>query len=229
LQKAYSDRRTGRESLTDEYIMKIVYILFILLFYFVSSFGQQNNLSNPSFREPTRKEAEIDARNHHCMRRSDLSFSARLKNYPFNLSGQIQLVSFMGHIDTVKGAAVLRSDSLPRLNDTICYSKLSEIKTLTFAQVDKLTDVLYNYGYSGKIYLGSEPLCYDPKNAILFLDKDGKPFAFIEICFECGKTRVSSENISLGEMCDQKLSMLRDIFNNAGIEYGITKGLIAGN
>jgi hypothetical protein len=206
--------------------MKIIYIFFILLFYFVSSFGQQNNLTPKPPRIPTKKGLKTEEQNHNCIRGSNLSFSARLKNYPFNLSGQIQLVSFRGSNDTSDNA---RSDSLPRLNDTICYSKLSEVKTLTFAQVDKLTDVLYNYGYSGKTFIGSISLCYEPKNAILFLDKNGKAFAFIEICFQCRDTRVSSENISLGEMCNQKLSMLRDIFNHAGIEYGITKELNTGN
>jgi len=75
----------------------------------------------------------------------------------------------------------------------------------------------------------SMDMCYNPRNAILFKDKNGKVFEFIEICFECKRVRESSEKISLGQMCDQKLDMIKDIFKKAGIEYGITKGFTAGN
>ena len=51
---------------------------------------------------------------------------------------------------------------------------------------------------------------------------------FIEICFECHKTSESSDRISLGEMCDQKLDMLFNLFKNVGIEYGVSKGVLPG-
>ena len=120
-------------------------------------------------------------------------------------------------------------DSLPRLNDTVCYSKLTEIKSITFNQVDKLTDLLYNYVYGGPVYTGSMSFCYNPRNAILFLDKNGKVFEYIEICFECNETKESSEKVSLGQMCDEKMGMLKDFFKIVGLEYGIIKGLTIEN
>lgn len=151
---------------------------------------------------------EIERKSHNCIEKSKDDFTTRLKNYPFNSSAQIQIVSF-------------KSDYLPRLNDKLFYSKLTEVKTLTFSQVDKLTDILYNYGYGGEVYIVRTANCYMPRNAILFLDSNGKVFEFIEICFECRNTRESSEKISLGEMCDQKMSMLKDFFKTAGIQYGV--------
>ncbi|MFP5040941.1 hypothetical protein [Parasediminibacterium sp. JCM 36343] len=115
------------------------------------------------------------------------------------------------------------TDSLPRLNDTVCYSKLIEIKPITFHQVDKLTDILYNYGYAGPIHVGSIPLCHNPRNAILFLDTKGKVFAYVEVCFECSNTKESSPKISLGQMCDEKMRMLKNFFKSVGIEYGILR------
>jgi hypothetical protein len=155
-----------------------------------------------------------EERNHGCVKNHNYSFAARLKNYPFNLSSGIQLVSFNEN-------EAIDKDSLPRQNDTICYSRLNEIKTVTFSQVDKLTDILYNYGFRGNTHIMTIMDCYNPRNAIIFLDKNGKAFEYIEICFECRQTRESSPRISLGELCDQKLNMLKDLFNKAGIEYGI--------
>jgi hypothetical protein len=72
-------------------------------------------------------------------------------------------------------------------------------------------------------------LCYNPRNAILFLDRNGKVFESIEICFECQKTKESSEKILFGQMRDEKMNMLKQFFKSAGIVYGITKGLAAEN
>jgi hypothetical protein len=102
---------------------------------------------------------------------------------------------------------------------------ITTLKSITFSHVDILTDILYNYGYGGPVYIGSEPLCYNPKNAILFLDRNGKVFEYVEICFECQKTKESSEKILLGQMCDEKMNMLKQFFKKIGIEFGITKVL----
>jgi len=190
------------------------------------AFGQKNHLARIPPEEPTKKELETEERNHNCVKKTHKSFTVRLKNYPFSLATQIQVVSFKGGIDTSKYQEMKGIDSLPRLNDTVCYSKLVEVKSLTFTQVDKLTDLFYNYGYGGPVYIGSISQCYVPRNAILFLDSTGKVFEFIEICFYCHNTKESSKKISLGQLCDQKMEMLRAFFKQVGVEYGVTKGFV---
>ena len=205
-------------------------IIFIALIILTRSvYGQKNNLAKIPPQPPTKKEMEAEERNHNCIKKINRTFTTRLKNYPFNISTQIQFVSFMGSSRTVDNETVYINDSLPRINDTICYSKLHEVKTLTFTEVDKLTDILYNYGFGGPVYAMSIANCYNPRNAILFLDSTGKAFEFIEICFECDRLQESSEKIGLGDMCDQKMNMLKELFKKIGIEYGITKGLITDN
>ncbi|MCH5716891.1 hypothetical protein [Niabella hibiscisoli] len=144
------------------------------------------------------------------------------------MASRIQVVSFNRGIYLLDRQMV-EQDSLPRINDSIIYAKLQEIKTLTHFRVDQLTDLFYNYGYKGPISRFSEAGCYMPRNAILFLDPNGKIIELIEICFECGKMYASSENVSFGDMCDQKMDMLFDLFKKAGIAYGITKGRFFGN
>jgi hypothetical protein len=207
------------------------FIFINVLLWVENSIGQTNNLVRPPHQPISSEFEEI---NTNCTRRANKSFSERLKHYPFNLTTEVRLVSFKDNIDTINGQIEYGRDSLPRMNDTICYSKLYEIKKLTFAEVDRLTDIFYNYGIpyhrpSGKFHIGSMIQCYNPRNAILFMNKDGKAFEFIEICFECERTKESSEKISLGQMCDQKLEMIKDIFKKAGIEYGITEGITSGN
>ena len=149
----------------------------------------------------------IERKNHECVRINVKSFSQRLKQYPYNKSSQIQLVSFEGR-------------KIPVLNDTISYSMLKEVKILTLLQIDSLTDLLYNVGFGGTILIEEEMNCYDPRNAIIFIDSAGKAFEYIEICFECQQFVVSSEKINFGDICNQKFSMLKKQFINAGILYG---------
>ena len=187
-------------------------------------FGQKKVSSDPRRLFATEKETKQMERSIDCIKHTSKTFTARLKNYPFNRATQIQLVSFKSNADTLSGWYY--KDSLPRKNDTVCYSKLYELKNLSFSQVDKLTDLLYNYGYrmrlkdDGLIYVATSPQCYNPRNAILFLDSAGKVFEFIEICFQCQKTRESSGKINLGVMCNQKLDLLKSFFVRTGIKYG---------
>lgn len=203
-------------------------IIFIALLVLATSvYGQKNNLAKIPPQPPTKKEMEQEERNHNCIKKNILSLTTRLKRYPFSLSAQIQFVSFQQGVYLTSNE-IFRQDSSTKINDTILYSKLTEIRTLIYPEVDRLTDIFYNYGFRGTIYTMSEAACYNPRNAILFLDSKGKVIEFIEICFECLKTSESSDKVSLGEMCDQKLSMLLDLFKKVGIEYGITKGVRPG-
>lgn len=198
-----------------------IFLLATLLLAQYATIGQKNKLVIPGPKQLSKKEAEAEDRNHNCIKKNATSFTTRLKKYPFNLSSQVQLVSFKR--DTINSKQGDIRDSLPRMNDTICYSKLYEVKNLTLVQVDQLTDILYNYGYSGPIHIGYSSNCYIPRNAILFLDNNGKVIEYIEICFECSETRQSSSKISLGDMCEQKMEMLKGFFKKVGVEYGVTK------
>jgi hypothetical protein len=202
------------------------FILIAFLFLTQLAFGQKHNLANNPAQPPTQKELKNKARNHNCIKRFSKTFKTRITEYPFNQTSRIEFVSFKGSVDTIDKEILRFNDSLPRLNDTICYSKLYERQTLNLNQIESLTDILFNYGFAGQTYTMSMAGCYNPRNAILFIDNTGKTFEFIEICFECSRTRKSSEKISLGQMCDQKLEMLKNLFKTVGIEYGITKGLI---
>ena len=197
-------------------------ILFVLLLLISGSvFGQKSNFLKMPFKPPTPKQLQDEIKNHTCVKKSITSFANRLKNYPFERTTQIQFVSFKGTSKTIDNELVYIEDSLPRINDTICYSKLFEVKTLNLVQIEKLTDVFYNYGFGGRVFTMSVSGCYNPRNAILFLDSTGKVFEFIEICFECQRLEVSSEKIKLGDMCDEKTELLKKLFGIVGINYGI--------
>ena len=187
--------------------MKFSLILALLFSSF--SYGQFRKLDirPPSPGGYPKSVLKIEKENHKCVNLPKKSFSTILKKYPFNKTTQIQLVSFKGN-------------KLPIENDTICYSKLYEVKNLTLRQVDSLTNIMYNIGFGGTILIVEEMACYNPRNAILFIDTSGKVFEYIEICFECLQTVNSSEKIDFGEVCNEKFNLIKQQFLRAGIIYG---------
>jgi len=144
-----------------------------------------------------------------CFKRNNFTFKQRLNNYPFNITKSVMLISFE---DT--------SNYLPL--KTSPFSKFKETKSLNSVQIDSLTNLLYNFGVKGSTFKYTPAACYVPRNAILFLNSKGKVFEFIEICFECHRTRVSSKRIDDGISCNQKFNILKSYFIRQGIKYGTT-------
>jgi len=57
---------------------------------------------------------------------------------------------------------------------------------LAAADIDKLSDLLFNIGYDTKnLFKTQVPECPELKNAIIFLDAKGKPFDYIGVYFGC--------------------------------------------
>lgn len=171
--------------------------------------GQRLKLSlkPPGPNAYSKAELAQDRINHNCVHKSKISFSSICKKYPYNETSIIQLVSF-------------DEQNLPMQNDSVAYSRLKEVKTLTLWQVDTLSDIFYNVGFGGLTLSEVKTNCYNPRNAVSFLNNSGKVFAFLELCFECEDFRPSSENIYFGDKCNQKYLKLKKIFQNSGINYG---------
>ncbi len=101
-----------------------------------------------------------------------------------------------------------------------------EIKTLTEKGIDSLTDILYNVGYTPVNNNHSLRIadpggkCFNPRNAILFVDKTGRVTQYIEICFQCHQIVYSSTKIKQTEYCEQKFELLKIYFLSQNIKIG---------
>lgn len=193
--------------------MKKFTLLFLFIVLIKAVSGQQYlSLKHP----PTREQAKQEGINHQCVHRNKYSAIQRLNFYPFNKAAQIKLVSF--------NDSSAFENRIPLINDTVNYSQLIEIKTLTKTQRDKLTDIIYNIGdRAPNWFADAGASCYNPHNAILFVDKFGRTFAYIEICFECSRYQLSSRKIRIGQFCEEKYSLVKNYFGTNGIKVGITQ------
>ena len=194
--------------------LKLLTILFLFVAEVVKA---QPSGKPPPPIEPGSKQHKINEYNRSCVYRNKYAALQRRAFYPFNKASSIKLVSFPCKEEGMCG--------IPTNGDRIVLDQLKEIKTLNLAQVDQLTNILYNYSFRGKFDFALETLCYNPRNAILFFDDKGKLFAYIELCFECINSELSSPRIKLGDNCAGKYQLLQNFFAKSGITYGVkTKG-----
>ena len=131
------------------------------------------------------------------------------------LAGQlatIKLVSFK-YPDTVFTL------STPKKDGKVDLDAMFEVKTLGKDIEDILLDILVNYKNISKI--GQVIMCYEPRNAILFVDKTDNILGYIEICFGCQKYIASEKSLQDLSFCEDKFEALRKIFMAAGIKYGM--------
>jgi hypothetical protein len=113
---------------------------------------------------------------------------------------------------------------MARNNFFINYCRIKEMRDLSKAAVDSLTDILYNVARKPikfpKDYGNMGASCYMPLNAILFMDSRGRVTEYIEICFHCHKYYYSSPKTQEVNYCDQKWDMLKNFFIAQGLKYG---------
>jgi len=162
----------------------------------------------------TKREREESLRNRNCSVRHRYSAAKRLTIYPFSKASKVLLVSFK------KPTSIVMGGQVPLKNGKVDYAKLYEINTLNNIQIDSLTQILYNIGYRGPFFTEIDIKCYNPRNAMLFVDVSGKTFAYIELCFECMGHRVSSTRVNTGDFCEQKYELLENFFKDSGIRFG---------
>ena len=146
-----------------------------------------------------------------CVYTPKYSASQRKKFYPFDIVDTIKLVSFRYH-----------KNDYPIKGENILFDSLIEIKSLDKPLIDSLTDILYNnfYYYKQKCCIAAVNQCFFPRNAILFLDKNGFVKEYVLICFQCSRIEKSSDKISFGDQCTEEMEKLLKFFLSLGLKFG---------
>ncbi|WDF76109.1 hypothetical protein PQ469_19655 [Mucilaginibacter sp. KACC 22773] len=170
-----------------------------------------------------------------CVFTNKYSAKQRLKMYPYTNAARILAVSFDGgdqpneplKTDTPKAKPLSYQElqwqkGLVISNNKLDYSTLIEVKTLSIADIYKLTNIIYNTDYKkvlpNAVSIGHN--CFEPRNGIIFLNKKGSVIDYLEICFECKQYESKYNKLDVGEYCTQKFDMLRQFFKSVGVKYG---------
>lgn len=164
-----------------------------------------------------------EIRNASCTRSGNITYAERISNFPFNETDQVKLISFRSKETEDAGDELKRDmDSIVLKQSFFDPAKYDEVATLNTLQIDKLTDVIYNYKFKKEPYVISGANCYMPRNAITCLNNKGQIIAYMEICFGCENSRSKPKEFNTGEYCSNKYDLIKAIFKECKIEYGIT-------
>ncbi|AMR31887.1 hypothetical protein A0256_10865 [Mucilaginibacter sp. PAMC 26640] len=200
-------------------------------------FGQERRHS--PVRQFIKADEQLAEKYNQCLHQDIYNFNQRKAFFPFNKAAKIELISFEYPLvikELMKGdngqlIHKYQPDDTFHIftpispgNYLLNRRKIKETKVLTEAEIDKLTDILYNIGFTPVKNLpftrGGDISCYEPRNAILFFGSDGRLSQYIELCFTCHKYYLSSAKIKYTQNCEQKFDLIKQFFLANGVKYG---------
>jgi hypothetical protein len=159
-----------------------------------------------------------------CVREVILSRDERLQIYPFNVAKEIKLVSYDDKMQP-DSTYISLDNRIPKENGRVAFGKMDEVVLLNQQDIEQLTDILYNYKYKERPITFPSSGCFDPRNAIVFVDKHEKAYEYLEICFQCGGYEKSSKQVNEGDFCIGKYDLLKNFFISKGITIGTVRGI----
>ena len=203
------------------------YLLLFFLFLGLSSYSQSSKIKWGLYGKKTVEE--------------------RRATFPFSEAKKVVLVAFPSpyavfedeeddmlkkdSVDLVGwGLNVVKTYKLPK--QEYKYIAIEKIE-LNQNQIDSLSHILINYKLKydklPETYTLYAYGCYEPRNAILFLDAEDKVVSYFEICFEChhfsqvpmDKTIININTISSLPEAKKMLDLIKDFMKACGIKYGI--------
>lgn len=172
--------------------------------------------------------------------------------YPFKGAKKVVFISFFSSVyssvvDSETGEPIKTTDSadvVNKLNVNVLrdfqLSHISpwkiknypatEILELDQQEIDSLSRWYFNYRPKRiPNEISIEPVgCYEPRNAILFLDESGKATSFIEVCFQCVSYGIAPRDEAFNQLtqmsgCFEKIEILREMFRKKGITRGVNR------
>lgn len=177
------------------------------------------------------------------------SVEERRATFPFSEAKKVVLVAFPSPYTVFEDEedGMLKKDSVDIVGwglNVVKTFKLPERETKYIAiemielnqnQIDSLSHILINYKLKNdklpETYTVYASGCYEPRNAILFLDSNNTVISYFEICFEChefsqlpmDKTIINMNTISNLPEAKKMLDLIKDFMKKCGIEYGVVK------
>lgn len=168
-----------------------------------------------------------------CVITNNYTIAQRLQRYPFNKAAKIVVVSYPGAVpdppDPLTPPLDYHYKGLFVENGTLDLCDINEMRELDQGQINRLTSIIYNIAYKKTPKFGErqpDPGCkcfYAPELAILFYNKNGKIFDYMEFDFRLEEFTSKSDRLRIGPGCNQKLDFFRRWFKSIGIHQGIHK------
>ena len=120
------------------------------------------------------------------------------------------------HYDTLENDSIVIRYTWKLSTTLNYYEKNINWDTTRFKQnillKEKDYSSLFNQILNKEPEIVSTSTCYQPRNGILFYNKQKLAFAFLEICFECNQTRKSNNLEFIHHFKDEQFEELEKLF-----------------
>lgn len=120
--------------------------------------------------------------------------------YPYSQADKVEIITFYSKSNDYK--TLLKGGKVNLLPDEI-----DDRKFLNQEQVYKLAQLFNNIDNCFDMSMN----CYDPKHLVVFYDKKGKAFTFIEVCLECISSRAIDKKLKKYGICDKNIEIFYDL------------------
>jgi hypothetical protein len=209
---------------------KTLQIILLLNIFFFTVFAQDTKLTSKKKKAPKTNTIDHWEKNYK-IEFSDCSFTnkytpqQRLAMYHFSKATKVLAVYYKYRgidTDNTNGLNNFPRRGLYINNGILDTTTLIETKKLKTKQIDELTKLIFNTDYKNKwkLHMVDFGKCFEPRNALIFLDSDDKVIDYLEICFECKQNYSKSELFDIGILCNQKYELFSNYFKSIGVSYG---------
>ncbi len=134
-----------------------------------------------------------------------------------NIIGDIEFVSFLGnylkygkkyyHARKNKTVTKRKSKHVENFDMSLLILNVNSLKERIKLNDPEIRTQLFNIISSpligDTIKFGGSAMCYTPRNAIVFYNKDRSINTIIQFCFECWNHTIVQQGIKVGELCKE--------------------------
>lgn len=138
-----------------------------------------------------------------------------LSNYPFTKTNSIMIASFENLQYVNDTLSIIECREIPKTNGKINIGEFKQLVNLKKSEYSKLSDIIFSKSIRENII--GKGKCSETGYAILFFDKAGNVFEYIQFCYNCKTFSSSFGKDKLKNDDYEKLDRLKDLFNDNGI------------
>lgn len=142
-----------------------------------------------------------------------------LEKYPFNKANSIMIASFMNLQKVSDTLSIIECREIPKVNGKVNIGEFEKVVKLNESEYGKLSNIIFSKSIEENII--GKGNCSEIGYAILFFDKVGNVFEYIQFCYNC-KTFSSSfgqDKLKNGDY--DKLNLLKKLFDENGMDLRV--------
>ena len=142
-----------------------------------------------------------------------------IDKYPFSKANSIMIASFQNLQKVNDTLSIIQCKEIPKINGKANIGEFEQLVKLHKSEYKQLSNIVFSKSIEEN-FIG-KGICSETGYAILFFDKTGNVFEYIQFCFNCKTFFSTFAQEKLKNEDNEKLSLLKKFFEENGIEINV--------